>query len=118
MTEFRIFNDDLSRRRFLKASAGVGLGGSLAGFVAGRCFGQSLSFEDQPIQHWRVGMSLTTPVTCTNVLATFPIPTNWPEQVVTLRNQSVPPQVSGWKVEDLPGGTKQIRVEMARVTSG
>ncbi len=78
----------------------------------------SLSFQEQPITHWRVGLHLTTSVTCGNVLATFPVPTNWPEQTVTVRKQLVPPQVSRWFVRDLDGGTKQVVVEMPRVNSG
>ena len=78
---------------------------------------QELSYTDQPISHWRIGLILTTPVTCTNVLATFPIPTDWPEQQVTLRSQNVPPGVLA-KERELPGGAKQVVVQAARVSAG
>ena len=101
----------LSRRGFLGATAGLGLSGSVA-------TAQSLSYEPQPMTHWRVGLILSTPVTCTNIRATFPVPTNWPEQKVTVRNQTIDPRVTGWKLRDLGGGTKQIYLQMGRVTGG
>lgn len=80
--------------------------------------GQTLTYESQPISHWRIGLILNTPVTCTNVVATFPIPTQWPEQTVTVRRQNVPPQITGWDTRDLGGGTKQVVAQMARVNAG
>jgi len=63
-------------------------------------------------------MVLETPVTCTNVLATFPVPTNWPEQKVTVRDQTIQPRQTRWKVRELAGGAKQIVVQIPRVTAG
>ena len=79
---------------------------------------QSPSYVEQPISRWRIGLILTTPVTCTNVLATFPIPTDWPEQTVTQRDQTVDALVSRWQTRELGGGTKQVAVQMARVPAG
>ncbi|MEM6470376.1 MAG: transglutaminase domain-containing protein [Planctomycetota bacterium] len=78
---------------------------------------QELQFEEQPVSRWRIGLILTTPVTCSNVLATFPVPTNWPEQTVTLRTQSVPAGVR-FQTRELDDGAKQIVVQMARAAAG
>ena len=74
---------------------------------------------DSPqVQHWRIGLVLTTPVTCTNVFATFPVPIDWPEQKVTVEKQTVDPQVTGWKVRDTAPGVKEVILQMARVPAG
>ncbi len=77
-----------------------------------------LSYESPQIQNWRIGLILTTPVTCTNVLATFPVPMDWPEQKVTVTGQSIDPAISKWDTRELPGGAKQVVLTMARVPAG
>jgi hypothetical protein len=79
---------------------------------------QALEYEEQPVTHWRIGLMLDTPVTCRNVLATFPVPTEWPEQTVTVRDQTISPLVNRWQVRELGGGTKQVVLQMARVPAG
>jgi biopolymer transport protein ExbD len=44
-----------------------------------------LSYDSAQIQNWRIGLILQTPVACTDVLATFAVPMDWPEQKVTVR---------------------------------
>jgi Transglutaminase-like superfamily len=77
-----------------------------------------LTFESPQIQRWRIGLVLETPVTCSNAFATFPVPTAWPEQKVRVVAQNQDPAVSGWKTRDLPGGAKQVLLEMPYVTAG
>ncbi|MCC9601378.1 transglutaminase domain-containing protein [Stieleria sp. JC731] len=106
-----------SRRHLLKRFALQTVAGATAISVPSQSFGQELSFEEQEASRWRIGLVLNTPVACANVLATFPIPTDWPEQTVTLRSQNVTPNVQ-WKVRDLPGGAKQVVVQIPRVAAG
>ncbi len=54
-----------------------------------------LAYNSPQIQNWRIGLILETPVTCTNVLATFPVPMDWPEQKVTVIGQKIDSRVSG-----------------------
>ncbi len=77
-----------------------------------------LTFESPQIQRWRIGLVLNTPVTCTNGYATFPVPTTWPEQKVRLVAQNQDPGVTGWKIRDLPGGAKQVLLEIPHITAG
>lgn len=77
-----------------------------------------LTFDSPQIQNWKIGLILDTPVTCTNVYATFPVPMDWPEQKVTVTGQTIDPQVSGWETRELPGGAKQVALKMARVPAG
>lgn len=102
----------ISRRRLIAGATASVLasGGSLSA--------QSVEYAAQPMTHWRIGMILTTPVTCMNVFASFPIPTEWPEQTVTVRRQNVAPEVTRWDTRELGGGTKQVVLQMARVNAG
>ena len=50
--------------------------------------GTRLSYETPQVQNWRIGLVLKTPVTCTDVFATFPVPMNWPEQKVTVTGRT------------------------------
>lgn len=77
-----------------------------------------LVYDSPQTQNWKIGLILNTPVTCTNVLATYVVPMDWPEQTVTLVNQTIDRGVTGWKSRDLPGGARQVVVQMARVTAG
>lgn len=77
-----------------------------------------LQFESPQIQNWRIGLVLETPVTCTNVIATFPVPMEWPEQKVRVLSQTIDPAVTGWTARELPGGAKQVVLQMARVPAG
>ena len=109
-----------SRRKLLSV-AGLTAAATTCGFstaITGEAAAQELNYQEQPISHWRVGFELTTPVTCTNVLATFPVPTEWPEQTVTERQRNVSPQVALAKVRELGGGTKQMVVQIPRVSAG
>ena len=76
--------------------------------TAGESPDSRLSYNSPQIQNWRIGLVLETPVTCTNVLATFPVPMDWPEQKVTVVGQTIDPAVSGWEPRELPGGAKQV----------
>lgn len=77
-----------------------------------------LTFDAAQTSRWRIGLVLTTPVTCMNVLATFPLPINWPEQTVTVESKQVDPLVTGWKIRDTAPGVKEVVLQMARVPAG
>ncbi len=77
-----------------------------------------LEYQNPQTQTWRIGLVLQTPVTCTNVLATFPVPRDWPEQKVRVIDKVIDPLVSDYGARELPGGMKQIVVKMARVPAG
>ena len=95
------------------------IAGSMAAVAAPAVMGDSrLVFDAPQTQHWRIGLVLTTPVTCTNVFATFPVPMDWPEQKVTVGSQTVDPEVTAWKVRDTAPGVKEVVLQMAHVTAG
>ncbi len=77
-----------------------------------------LAYQSPQLQHWRIGLVLETPVSCSNVIATFPIPMDWPEQKVKLISQTVNPAVTAWTTRDLPAGVRQVVMQMRRVPAG
>ncbi|KAA5540716.1 transglutaminase domain-containing protein [Roseiconus nitratireducens] len=107
----------MRRRGFLKQGLAASLSATAA-LTTRAASAEVLTYEPQPVTHWRIGLVLKTPVTCTNVLATFPVPTDWPEQKVTVRNQTVDPKISRWQVRDLGGGTKQVVLQAQRIPAG
>ncbi len=95
------------------------IAGGLAAIAAPVVLAESrLVFDAPQIQHWRMGLVLTPPITCTNVYATFPVPMDWPEQKVTVESQTIDPMVTGWKVRDTAPGVKEVILQMARVPAG
>lgn len=66
---------------------------------------------------WTFGLSIRTPVTFTNGLATFPIPMDWPEQSIQVISRDVDSLVSHLQVRDLDGGARQVVIAIPRMTS-
>lgn len=115
-----------SRRQFLQAGlttslaavTGLSANTRLSAQDSGAPAASRLAFDSPQVQHWRIGLVLNTPVTCTNVLATFTVPMEWPEQKVTVTGHTISPLVSAWDTRELPGGVKQVVMRMARVPAG
>jgi len=105
-------------------------------FVAAHCMSRTVSFADDgttdqksspsrlvygdpQTKRWRIGLKLdTNGVTCNDVLATFPVPMDWPEQTVKVVSQEIAAAVNRWDVRDLPGGARQIVLTMPRAIRG
>ncbi|MGV3483726.1 MAG: transglutaminase-like domain-containing protein [Planctomycetaceae bacterium] len=80
---------------------------------------ERLIYDSPRTQRWQIGLKLdTNGVTCNEVLATFPVPTDWPEQTVKVVSQQIDPSVSRWDVRDLPGGARQIVLTIPRAVRG
>ena len=92
--------------------------GSLAALATPALGESRLTFDAPQVSRWRIGLILTTPVTCTNVFATFPVPINWPEQTVTVENSHADRLVTKWKVRETAPGVSEVVVQMARVPAG
>jgi len=118
-------NSRLNRRHLLSFGATT-LGGCVVSGVHAQDLaaepvaesGTRLSYQTPQVQNWRIGLVLQTPVTCTDVLATFPVPMDWPEQKVTVTGRTIDPQVSGWTTREINGGVRQVILKMARVPAG
>ncbi len=77
-----------------------------------------VGYGETSTTRWRIGMRLRTPVTCNRVIATFPIPMEWPEQRVTVIRKDVDPIIRGWGLRDLLGGARQVVLQIPRIAAG
>ncbi len=77
-----------------------------------------IGLESQESQRWKFGLKLSTTATCTNVIATFPVPMDWPEQKVDLVEQNIDPLFRGWRSSVISGGAKQIVVRFPQLRRG
>lgn len=77
-----------------------------------------VGYGEATTTRWRIGLRLRTPVTCSRVIATFPIPMEWPEQRVTVVRKHVDPIIRGWAARDLLGGARQIVLQIPRIGAG
>ena len=120
-------NAAFTRRNLLTQTLSVGIITSLVGKTIARNASHDpsedastprLTFDAPKSQTWRIGLILTTPVTCTNVFATFPVPMDWPEQTVTVESQEIDRRVSQWKVKDVAKGAKQVVLQIPKVAAG
>lgn len=75
-----------------------------------------LTYDSPKSQTWRVGLILhTNRVSCSAVMATFPIFAPWPEQSVQLVGQHVDRHVTGWTTRAIGAGVRQVQLVMPYV---
>lgn len=73
---------------------------------------------DPTVSNWRFGLKLSTPVTCTDVVATFAVPRDWPEQTVEIVSQKLDAPLQA-EVRDLPHDcARQVIVTAPRIAAG
>jgi hypothetical protein len=76
-------------------------------------------FGDLRTQRYRVGVAVTAEGgPCRGIYATLPIPADWPEQKVQVVGEDVSPDVRSLRYRMLPGGVKQMVVEIPDLPAG
>jgi len=74
---------------------------------------------DARTQKFRVGLVVTAEGgTCRDIYATLPVPADWPEQKVQILQEDVSPDVRSLRYRTLPGGVKQMIVEIPSLHAG
>jgi transglutaminase-like putative cysteine protease len=74
---------------------------------------------DARTQKYRVGVSVTAEGgTCRDIYATLPVPADWPEQKVQILQEDISPDVRSLRYRMLPGGVKQMIVEIPSLHAG
>lgn len=71
-----------------------------------------------PKQRWQIGLIVEAPGACSGVLATAPVPMDWPEQEVAIVGQEVSPHVTSVRYRVLQGGVKQMLITIPQLPSG
>ncbi|MCH2178288.1 MAG: transglutaminase-like domain-containing protein [Mariniblastus sp.] len=80
-------------------------------------FGDNGQLLMEPIrQNWRVGVQIKAgSSSARDFLVTIPIPTNWPEQQVTLLKENIPVEIRSVKHRSLNSGVEQLVIEIPRI---
>lgn len=78
-----------------------------------------VKYDNARTQRWRIGLKLdTNGTTCNDILATFPVPMDWPEQAVKVVSQSIDGAVNRWDTRELPGGARQVVLTIPKAIRG
>jgi hypothetical protein len=88
-------------------------------FVAEEGASAAPTLGDARVQRFRVGLRVKAEgAACRDIYATMPVPTDWPEQKVQIVQEEVSPDVRGLRYRTLPGGVKQMIVEIPDLPAG
>jgi hypothetical protein len=81
--------------------------------------GELLGYDLPRVARWRLGLVLESGTSaCTGVMATLPVPRDWPEQNVKLVSEQLDPYVTAWDFRELENGVRQIVLTMSSVPPG
>jgi len=87
-------------------------------FLATVARADGIQLEDPTVQRWEIGMTVEAPGGCTGIVATVPVPMDWPEQKVTEIRRDVSPQVGTIRFRTLGGGVRQMLIPIAHLAPG
>ncbi len=117
--------------QFLRSVTRIGIAALLCGsaaldaaaargqFVQAEAASAAPTLGDARVQKYRVGVRVRAQAgRCRDVYATMPVPTDWPEQKVQILQEDVSPDVRGLRYRTLPGGVKQMIVEIPDLPAG
>ncbi|QDV70060.1 Transglutaminase-like superfamily protein [Rosistilla carotiformis] len=106
----------LSRRSLLLVAAACCAPSAVGQETTATADDARLEFVAPEKQLWQVGVKVMTAGSlCEEIYATFPVPTEWPEQNVQVVDQSLSRYVDRWDTRDMLGGAKQVLVRMVNV---
>jgi transglutaminase-like putative cysteine protease len=87
--------------------------GTPAASAKGPKLGESLT------KKMKIGVSVTAVGgTCRGIVSTVPVPTDWPEQKVTILDEDLSPSIHKVSYRTIDGGAKQMVVTMPELRSG
>jgi transglutaminase-like putative cysteine protease len=90
-----------------------------AQFAAPEAGSAAPTLGDARTQKYRVGVVVMAEGgACRDIYATLPVPADWPEQKVQILQDDVSPDVRGLRYRTLPGGVKQMIVEIPNLPAG
>ena len=75
-----------------------------------------ITFGETIANRWKVGAKmLGGSRSCKNLLMTIPVPTNWPEQEVSLHEENFPPEVQSAEYRELNSGVRQLVIKIPKL---
>ena len=69
-------------------------------------------------QRWKLGVEITARSPCVGIVATAPVPTDWPEQRVRVVEEEISPEVSQVLYRTLDDGVQQMAVHIPQLAPG
>jgi hypothetical protein len=70
------------------------------------------------VSQWQFGVKVNAPGAATGIVATLPVPMDWPEQSVKIVREEKSPGVSRISYRTLDGGVRQMVVTIPRLAAG
>jgi hypothetical protein len=77
-----------------------------------------IQLTDPQVQRWEIGLIVEATGACTGIVATVPVPMDWPEQQVREISRDVSSQVGTLRFRDLSDGARQMLIPIARLSAG
>jgi hypothetical protein len=79
---------------------------------------KGIRLDKQLTQRWKVGMVIEAQGPCVGIFATAPVPTDWPEQRVTVVGEEKSAEVTRIGYRTLDNGVKQLLVLVPQLAAG
>jgi hypothetical protein len=91
----------------------------LAGWLGAAAGAEPIRLENPRTERWQIGMNVTATGACTGIVATLPVPLDWPEQQVKIVGQELSRQIRSVSYRTLPpGGARQMVIAIPRLAAG
>jgi hypothetical protein len=80
---------------------------------------ESTRLQNPRTERWQIGMIVEATGACSGIVATLPVPLDWPEQQVKILDQELSSQVRSVNYRTLPpGGAKQMLIAIPQLAAG
>jgi hypothetical protein len=79
---------------------------------------ETIRLENPRTERWQIGMTVEATGACSGMVATLPVPMDWPEQQVKVLDQQLSGQVSPLRYRTLSDGVKQMLIAIPRLAAG
>lgn len=80
--------------------------------------GKGITLGETHVHHIRVGLRIKAAGPCQGIVASFPVPMDWPEQKVQVVKEQISPSVRNVTSRLLEDGVKQMVVSIPRLNGG
>lgn len=78
---------------------------------------RGIQFGEATTTRWRIGVTVHAPAAVTGILATTPVPMDWPEQQVKIVGEEKSANIGKISYRTLDGGVKQMLVSIPRLNA-
>lgn len=91
---------------------------ALAQFDTDKVESKGVKLDQAVTKKYKFGVSITASGPCYGVSATIPVPSDWPEQKVTVANEDLSSQIRSVSYRTIAGGVKQMVINIPQIQRG